>query len=69
MKTLAEIAEEYERNLVLLRQRRTEVQTQLKSERNLNMRKRLWHRAVMLEGMIDDGVYAVRTMRGGHRGK
>lgn len=68
MKTLAEIAEEYERNLVLLRQRRTEVQTQLKSERNLNMRKRLWHRAVMLEDMIDDGFHALQTMRGDIRG-
>lgn len=68
MKTIAEIADEYERNLIPLRQRRTEVKAQFKSERNLKLRIRLWHRAVMLEDMIDDGVHALQIMRGDIRG-
>lgn len=68
MKTIAEIVDEYECNLALLRQRRDEVKAQIKSERDLNLRIRLWHRVDMLEGMINDGVHAVRTMRGDIRG-
>ena len=69
MKTIAEIADEYERNLVPLRQRRDEVKAQAKTEPSAELRIRLWNRVGMLEGMIDDGVYAVRTMRGDRRGK
>ena len=69
MKTIAEIADEYERNLVPLRQRRDEVKAQAKAEPSAELRIRLWNRVGMLEGMIDDGVYAVRIMRGDRRGK
>ena len=69
MKTIAEIADEYERNLVPLRQRRDALREQAKAEPCAELRIRLWKRVGMLEGMIDDGVYAVRTMRGEHRGK
>lgn len=69
MKTIAEIADEYERNLVPLRQRRDALREQAKAEPCAELRCRLWHRVGVLDGMIDDGVYAVQTMRGGHRGK
>ena len=69
MKTIAEIADEYERNLVPLRQRRDALREQAKAEPCAELRIRLWKRVGMLEGMIDDGVYAVRTMRGDRRGK
>ena len=69
MKTIAEIAGEYERNLVPLRQRRDALREQAKVEPCAELRCRLWHRVGVLEGMIDDGVSAIRTMRGERRGK
>lgn len=69
MKTIAEIADEYERNLVPLRQRRDALREQAKTEPSAELRIRLWNRVGMLEGMIDDGVSAIRTMRGERRGK
>lgn len=69
MKPIAEIADEYERNLVPLRQRRDEVKAQAKAEPSAELRCRLWHRVGVLEGMIDEGVSAIRTMRGDRCGK
>lgn len=69
MKTIAEIADEYERNLVPLRQRRDEVKAQAKAEPCAELRCRLWHRFGVLDGMIYEGVSAIRTMRGERRGK
>lgn len=69
MKTIAEIADEYERNLGPLRQRRDALRVQAKAEPNAELRIRLWHRVGMLDGMIADGVSAIRAMRGGHHGK
>ena len=69
MKTISEIADEYERNLVPLRQRRDELKAQAKAEPSAELRCRLWHRVGVLEGMIDDGVSAIRAMRGDRRGK
>ena len=69
MKTIAEIADEYERNLVPLRQRRDEVKAQAKAEPSAELRIRLWNRVGMLEGRIDEGVSAIRAMRGERRGK
>lgn len=69
MKTIAEIADEYERNLVPLRQRRDEVKAQAKAEPSAELRIRLWNRVGVLDGMIDEGVSAIRAMRGDRRGK
>ena len=69
MKTIAEIADEYERNLIPLRQRRDEVKAQAKAEPSAELRIRLWNRVGMLDGMIADGVSAIRAMRGGRHGK
>lgn len=69
MKPIAEIADEYERNLVPLRERRDEVKAQAKAEPSAEVRIRLWHRVGMLDGMIADGVSAIRAMRGGRHGK
>lgn len=69
MKPIAEIADEYERNLVPLRERRDEVKAQAKAEPCAELRIRLWHRVGVLDGMIADGVSAIRAMRGGHHGK
>lgn len=69
MKTIAEIADEYERNLVPLRQRRDALKAQAKAEPSAELRIRLWKRVGMLEGMIFEGTSAIRTMRGDPRGK
>ena len=68
MKTTAEIADEYERNLVPLRQRRDELKAQARAEPDAKRRILLWRRAGMLDGMITDSVDAVRIMRGGRHG-
>ena len=67
MKTTAEIADEYERNLVLLRQRRAELKAQ--AEPSAKLRLRLWRRVGLLDGMITSSSEAVDIMRGGRRGK
>ena len=69
MKTIAEIADEYERNLVPLRQRRNALREQAKAEPCAELRCRLWHRVGVLDGMIYEGVSAIRAMRGDRRGK
>ena len=69
MKTIAEIADEYERNLIPLRQRRDELKAQARAERNLNKRIRLWHRVVLLDGMITSSAEAMDIMRGGRYGQ
>lgn len=68
MKPIAEIADEYERNLVPLRERRDEVKAQAKAEPSTERRIRLWHRVGMLDGMIAEGVSSIRAMRGGRHG-
>lgn len=68
MKTTAEIADEYERNLVLLRQRRDELKAQAKAEPDAKKRIRLWRRAGILDGMITDSAVAMYLMRGGRHG-
>ena len=69
MKTTAEIADEYERNLVPLRQRRDELKAQAKAEPSAELRFRLWRRVGLLDGMITSSSEAVDIMRGGRRGK
>ena len=69
MKPIAEIADEYERNLVPLRQRRDALREQAKAEPCAELRCRLWHRVGVLDGMIYEGVSAIRPMRGDRRGK
>lgn len=69
MKTIAEIADEYERNLVPLRQRRDALKAQAKAEPSAELRIRLWKRVGMLDSMIYEGVSAIRAMRGDRRGK
>lgn len=69
MKTIAEIADEYERNLVLLRQRRDELKAQAKAEPDAKKRIRLWHRVGLLDGMITSSAEAVSIMRGERRGQ
>ena len=69
MKTTAEIADEYERNLVLLRQRRGELKAQAKAEPDADKRIRLWRRVGLLDGMITSSAEAVRIMRGGINGQ
>lgn len=44
MKTIAEIADEYERNLVPLRERRDALREQAKAEPSAEVRIRLWRR-------------------------
>lgn len=68
MKTTAEIADEYERNLVLLRQRRDALKAQAKAEPDAKKRIRLWHRVGLLDGMITDSAVAMYLMRGGRHG-
>ena len=69
MKSTAEIADEYERNLVLLRQRRDELKAQAKAEPDAKKRIRLWRRVGLLDGMITDSAVAMYLMRGGRYGK
>ena len=69
MEPIAEIADEYERNLVLLRQRRAELKAQAKAEPSAELRFRLWRRVGLLDGMITSSSEAVDIMRGGRRGK
>ncbi len=69
MKTTAEIADEYERNLVLLRQRRDALKAQAKAEPDAKKRIRLWRRVGMLDGMITSSAEAVSIMRGERRGQ
>lgn len=69
MKPIAEIADEYESNLVPLRERRDTLRVQAKAEPSTEWCIRLWHRAGVLDGMIADGVSAIRAMRGGRHGK
>ena len=69
MKTTAEIADEYERNLVQLRQRRDELKAQAKAEPDADKRMCLWRRACILDGMITDSAVAMYLMRGGRHGK
>ena len=69
MKTTAEIADEYERNLVLLRQRRAELKAQAQAEPSAKLRLRLWRRVGLLDGMITSSSEAVDIMRGSRRGK
>ena len=68
MKTTAEIAGEYERNLVPLRQRRDELKTQARAEPDAKKRIRLWHRVGLLDGMITSSAEAMNIMRGGRHG-
>lgn len=68
MKSTAEIADEYERNLVLLRQRRDELKAQAKAEPDAKKRIRLWRRVGLLDGMITDSAVAMYLMRGGRHG-
>lgn len=68
MKSIAEIADEYERNLVLLRQRRDELKAQARAEPDAKKRIRLWHRVVLLDGMITSSAEAMDIMRGGRHG-
>ena len=69
MKTIAEMIPEYEGNLDALRQRRDALREQAKAEPCAELRCRLWHRVGVLDGMIDEGVSAIRAMRGDRRGK
>ena len=69
MKTTAEIADEYERNLVPLRQRRDELKAQAKAEPDADKRMCLWRRVCILDGMITDSAVAMYLMRGGRHGK
>lgn len=69
MKSIAEIADEYERNLVLLRQRRDELKAQARAEPDAKKRIRLWHRVVLLDGMITSSAEAMDIMRGGRHGQ
>lgn len=69
MKTIAEIADEYERNLVPLRERRDALREQAKVEPSAEVRIRLWRRVGMLDGMLHEGASAIRAMRGERRGK
>ena len=69
MKSTAEIADEYERNLVLLRQRRDALKAQAKAEPDAKKRIRLWHRVGLLDGMITSSAEAVSIMRGKRRGQ
>ena len=69
MKSIAEIADEYERNLVLLRQRRDELKAQARAEPDAKKRIRLWHRVVLLDGMITSSAEAMAIMRGGRHGQ
>ena len=68
MKTIAEIADEYERNLVPLRERRDALRAQAKAEPCAERRIQLWHRIGTLDGMIYEGASSIRAMRGGRRG-
>ena len=68
MKTIAEISDEYERNLVPLRQRRDELKAQAKAEPDAKKRIRLWHRVGLLDGMITSSAEAMDIMRGGRHG-
>lgn len=68
MKTIAEIADEYERNLVPLRQRRDELKAQARAEPDAKKRVRLWRRACILDGMITSSAEAMDIMRGGRHG-
>ena len=69
MKSIAEIADEYERNLVLLPQRRDELKAQARAEPDAKKRIRLWHRVVLLDGMITSSAEAMDIMRGGRHGQ
>lgn len=69
MKTIAEIADEYERNLVPLRERRDALREQAKAEPCAERRIQLWRRVGTLDGMLYEGASAIRTMRGERRGK
>ena len=69
MKSLCEMANEYEENLTALRVRRDALKKQASEECSAELRVRLWRRITMLDAMISDSVYAVIRMRGGRHGK
>lgn len=69
MKPIAEIADEYERNLIPLRERRDAVKAQAKAEPSAERRCRLWRRAALLDAMLYDGALAIHIMRRGSDGK
>ena len=68
MKTTAEIADEYERNLVPLRQRRDELKAQAKAEPDADKRMCLWRRAGRPDGMRAGRAGGTSIMRGGRHG-
>lgn len=63
MKSITEIAEEYERNLEPMRRRRDELKALAKAEPCAELRIRLWQRVGMLEGMIYSSADAIARMR------
>lgn len=62
MKTTAEIADEYERNLVLLRQRRAELKAQAQAEPSAKLRHALTERIVLINEIIASTTAALDLM-------
>ena len=68
VKSIAEIADEYERNLLRLRQRRDEVSVLIRAERCAERRWKLHKRVEILEQMIFESASAIAVMRGERHG-
>ena len=68
MKSIAEIADEYERNLKLLEQRRAEVRARYLAEPSAERRWKLRKRIEVLEQMIFESAGAIAEMRGERHG-
>ncbi|WNX85773.1 hypothetical protein RWV98_05760 [Agathobaculum sp. NTUH-O15-33] len=68
MKTLEEMAEEYERNLVPLRRRRDALREKVKHVWSRDERNLLWRRIGILDGMITSSAQDIAQMRGDAHG-
>ena len=64
MKTLEEMADEYERNLVPLRRRRDDLREKAKQAWPQSERNMLWRRIGILDGMITSSAQDIAQMRG-----
>ena len=62
-KTICEIADEYERNLVALRRRRAELDVTLAQTTGYELRRKLIGRMKQLDAMISSGQMDVYLMR------
>lgn len=68
VKSIAEIADEYDRNLIRLKLRRDEVALLIRAEQCAERRWKLHKRVEVLERMIFESAGAIAVMRGERHG-